>query len=585
VRRPFVLALLIAGLPLGRGAAAQLPNDPIRIAEGARDAQSRYESVRLRHLPTTWSRSGSSRDEIVGRIALIDDGGLEAWRPGPDPVPVADARRELLAALDRAAEELPEDGWIAGQRVFYLLEAGETAAALAAARECHGRGWWCRALVGWALHAAGDYLTSEAAFRETLAAMPRPDRERWTDLGPLLDGESARLLEDAAETARPGLERRYWWLADPLWSQPGNDRLTEHYARHVQDRVLEDARTPFEMSWGSDLREVLIRYGWPVGWERTRARTWALGKTGGGGVIGHDSPGERRFAPDAASLERPWESEPSAMTLEDEGARTTYSPTYAKRFLDLDHQLAVFRRAGSARIVVGWSLPADSLAGRSEASPPAPSTGDAPVRAAVAISTGPDDPPAMVRKLARGPSGTLAVTVPWAPAVVSVEALAVEAGLAGRARYGLPIAGATGVRPALSDLLLIDPAEPLPRSLEEAVPRARVTTRIDSESSIGVFWELYPPGGGPYEVLWSMRLRDDRGGFWRGLGAALGLAGPAGGSTALEWMEPVPAGAAIAPRALALTLPDLPAGAYALELVAVFPDSRRARVERRIIVE
>jgi hypothetical protein len=203
----------------------------------------------------------------------------------------------------------------------------------------------------------------------------------------------------------------------------------------------------------------------------------------------------------------------------------------------------------------------------------------------MAIAAGPDDSPVLVRDVARGPSGSLAVTVPWAPAVVSVEALAVEAGLAGRARYGLPIAGAARARPALSDLLLVDPTEPFPRSLEEAIPRARGTTRVDPEAPIGVYWELYPPGGGPYEVRWSLRLRDDRGGFWRGLGAALGLAGPVGGSTALEWIEAVPTGLAIAPRALALTLPNLPAGTYALELKAVLPDSRRARVERRIVVE
>jgi tetratricopeptide (TPR) repeat protein len=580
VRRPLVLVLVIAGLAAGRDAAAQIPDDPARIAESARAAQTRYEKVRLRHLSTTWSRSGSSRDEIVGRIALINDAGLEEWRPSPDPAPVADARADLLAALDRAAARLPGDGWITGQRVFYYLEAGNTESALAAARDCRGDGWWCRALVGWALHAAGEFVASESAFREALAAMPPKERDRWTDLGPLLDDDSARLFKDGPDEARSRLERRYWWLADPLWSLPGNDRLTEHYARLVQDKVLEDARTPFEMSWGSDLREVLIRYGWPVGWERTRARSWALGKSGGGGIIGHDPPGERRFAPDAAMLERPTESAAGALTLDEEGARTTYSPAYAERFLDLDHQLAVFRRGQLARVVAGWSLPADSLAG----SPEAPSN-DAPVEAAVAVSANPADLPVLAWMEGRRSSGTLAVTVPWAPAVVSVEALSLEAGLAARARYGLPITGPSGARPALSDLLLIDPAAPLPRSLEEAVPRARGTTRLDPGASMGVFWELYPPGGGPYQVRWSLRLRDDRGGFWKGLGAALGLASRAGGSTALEWVEPVPGGLDYAPRTLVLTLPELPPGDYALELEAVFPDSRRARVERPIVVE
>ncbi|MGH7558722.1 MAG: hypothetical protein ACREMD_13270, partial [Gemmatimonadota bacterium] len=162
---------------------------------------------------------------------------------------------------------------------------------------------------------------------------------------------------------------------------------------------------------------------------------------------------------------------------------------------------------------------------------------------------------------------------------------AAEAGLAGRARYGLPLAGPAERRPALSDLLLIDSVAPLPRSLEEAAPRARGTARVDPGGSVGVFWELYPPGGGPYEARLSIRLRDERGGFWKGLGAALGLTERQGGSVALEWIEPISAGAAVQPRALVLALPDLPAGSYALELEVVLPDSRRARVERRIVVE
>lgn len=582
MRRSLVSVLLIASLAGGRGAAAQAPDDPGRIVENARAAQSRYESVRLRHLPTTWNRSGSLREEIVGRIALIDDPELEAWRPGPDPAPVAEARRDLLLTLGRAAARVPENGWIAGQRVFYHLEAGHAAAALEAARECRGKAWWCRALVGWALHAAGEFVAAEAAFGEALVAMPAKERERWTDLGALLDGDSARLLEDAGDE-RARLVERFWWLADPFWSQPGNDRLTEHYARYVQDQVLADARTPFEMSWGSDLRQVLIRYGWPVGWERTRARTWALGRGGERGVIGHDPPGERRFAPDAGTWERPWESEPSATTLEDEGARTTYSPVYAERFLDLDHQLAVFRRADSARVVAAWSLPADSLTG-SDASGVA-SAGGVPVRTALAVAAGPEGPVRLARKVVLEAAGYLVASAPWAPAVVSVEAWAPEADLAARARYGLPIAGAAGARPALSDLLLIDPAEPLPGSLEEALPRVRGTTRVGSGSTLGVYWELHPPGGGPYAVRWSLRLRDDRGGFWKGLGAALGLAEAAGGATAMEWVEALPAGLAVASRALALTLPELPSGTYALELEAVLPDSRRARTERRIVVE
>jgi phage tail protein X len=54
---------------------------------------------------------------------------------------------------------------------------------------------------------------------------------------------------------------------------------------------------------------------------------------------------------------------------------------------------------------------------------------------------------------------------------------------------------------------------------------------------------------------------------------------------ALEWTESIPAQTTVLPRALLLQLPDLPAGTYVLELEMVLADSRRARVERPIVVE
>lgn len=552
--------------------AGQPPRDSIDQLQAARAAQVRFERVRMAHLPWGFSRA-SPRDEVVGRLVLLGDEG-EEWRPPPDRPPVREARSELLASLEEAAARLPGDAWIAGQLVFYHVEAGRPAEALAVARGCRAERWWCDALAGYSLHAGGDFAAAETTFEAALAGMPPAERARWLEIEHLLDGEAATAYRRTDGAERDDFRRRFWWLADPLWSLPGNDRRSEHFSRQVLDRVLEDARTPFEMSWGDDLREVLVRYGWPTGWERIRARTWALGSGGGdAGVVGHDPPGERRFAPGGELLAEPYERGFFRGDLEEEGARSTYAPAYAERFLDLDHQIAVFRRGESARVVAGWKVPAESLAGAER------------VEAALAVSTGPDRTPLLVRAAGRRTSGAHDLTVPWEPAMVSVEALVREAGLAGRARLGLPLAGTAGSRPALSDLLLIGPAEPLPVSLEEAVERARGTTRVDPSEPVGVFWELYPPGGGPYAVRMSIRLRDEGGGFWKGLGSLLGLADRSAGSVALEWEETVPARAAVQPRALVLALPDLPPGAYALELEAVLPDSRRARAERAIVVE
>lgn len=295
--RPALLAsALILGLAASPAPALQLPSDSVDIHEDARAAQARFERVRMAHLPWGRSRAGSPRDEIVGRLVLLPDDD-EEWRPPPDPPPVREARGDLLASLERAASELRGDEWIAGQLVFYHVEAGRLADALASALTCRGQRWWCRALVGYAHHSAGSFVAAETAFEEALAAMPAEERADWLEIDDILDRDARSAYREAAGADRAVFLRRFWWLADPLWSMPGNDRRTEHFSRQVLDRILRDARTPFQMGWGDDLREVLIRYGWPAGWERIRSRTWSLGAGGGTGIVGHDPPGEKRFVP------------------------------------------------------------------------------------------------------------------------------------------------------------------------------------------------------------------------------------------------------------------------------------------------
>lgn len=583
---PFLsIALAASNVP-----AQSADGDSLAILEDARAAQAGFERLRVQHLPWGWSIPRSPGDEIVGRFVLLDD-GEERWVPPPEAEAVVRGRAQLLAALDRAAAELPGDGWIAGTRVRYLVEAGRPAEAIELAATCRAEAWWCAALAGYARHAAGDFVAAESAFDRALAAMPPAERERWLDLELLLDGGAARAYGDLGAGARLAFARRLWWLADPLWSVAGNDRRTEHFSRHVLDRIQEGARTPFDVRWGDDLREILLRYGWPAGWERVRRSSVSLAGSARPSVVGRDPPAERSFLPPYAAIADPAGIGPGDWSLDDKGARTTYAPGYAaERFIDLDHQLAVFRRGDSAVVVAGYDLSRDTLPAGAE------------VEAALIVGTDPDRAPGVARARTALPTGAISLETAWSPAVVSVEARVsqegVSAGIAGRARYGLPLGEPIG-RPAAwaaSDLLLLDRPDPLPGSLAAAIPRARGSTRVSSGEQVGLYWEVYPPDGrvteevtrlpaegSPRRAVFSLRLRDERGGFWRGLGEALGLVDRRGGEVALEWIETVPPGT-VYPRALAVTLPDLPPGAYALDLEVRFDGSRPARASRSILV-
>jgi len=557
--------------------AAPVPADTVEVraeetVREARAAQARFERVRHRHLP--WARSGPSGecDERIGRFCFWHEDDGEAWEPPPEPPPVTRAREDLLEALADAARVLPDHGWIAGQRIRYLVEAERLDEALAVGRTCRAERWWCRALVGYVHHAARRFPEAEAAFDAALAAMDPVRRASWSDLTPVLEGEGRLAWKGLGTGGREALARRFWWLADPLWVVSGNERRSEHFARRVVDRMQEDARSGFDVPWDTDLEEIVLRYGWPSGWERVRAGAHALARPEAVSIVGHDPPGGRRFAPPFATLLAPSARLPGDWTRA-ERPRSTYAVPYAGRFDELPHQLAVFRRGDSARVVAGWEMDRDSI------------PEGIVIEAALVVATGPDDEPAVDRRRVSAATGALDVVVPWGPAVVSVEAVAREAPRAGRARYGLPVSGPPGARPAVSDLLLLRVGdENLPPTLDAAVERVRGSLVVEPGETVGLFWEIYPPGGGTREATVSVGLMDERGGFWRGVGRALGFGDDPAEGVGMAWTERV-GDADRHPRAVAVTLPrDLPGGEYAIELEITLPDSRVVRARRDIVV-
>lgn len=540
------LKLLAAAIALALLPAAAWGQEP-----DAREAQAAFERFRVARMP--WSREPGSGpcDEIVGRFCYRHEAGSD--RPPLAEAPeVADARDTLLARLDAAAGRDPADGWLAGQRVRYRIEAGRAAEAIAVAEGCRAEAWWCAALEGAARHAAGDFAGAEGAFDHALSSMPGAERERWTDLAPILDAGSRRVWSGLSRSGREAFARRLWWAADPLWSVPGNERRSEHLTRHAWDRMQEGAASAYDVSWGADLRELLVRYGWPAGWERARGD---LGRLGGGSrpaVVARDPPGARRFVPTLAAIADPAVAGPADWSLVDPRPRSTYAPGYAVRFLAIEPQLAAFRRGTSAILVAGWALPPDSI------------RHDGSVAATLFAAEGPDRAFVEARGSATEAGGSLSLVVPWPRAVVSLEARGAET--AGRWRAGVELPGARPGLPALSDLLLLASPDPLPATLEEAVSLARRSTVAAPGERLGVFWEAYPPEGAD-EALIAVSIR--------GRGQDPG---------ALRWSEMFPQGVLAVPRAVALRLPALPPGDYVLEVEVAWPNAGSSRSRRDLAI-
>ncbi|MDX1396261.1 MAG: hypothetical protein R3195_17910, partial [Gemmatimonadota bacterium] len=288
--------ILLASIVLGVGVGATEAQE-VAVVVRAREAQRDFEAVRRRHYVRD-VMSDDRCDEHVGRFCLNHDGD-DGWTPSPEDPRVAEERRRLLAALDDAAAARPDDPWIVGQRVKYLLEADRPGDALEAVHPdvaCGGAPWWCTALRGFVLHSEGRWGEAEALFDEARAAMSDEQRCAWDDIEQLLDADDRKVYGDfsCGSPDRSAFEARFWHLADPWWAVPGYERRSEHFTRRVWAAIQTDAASGYGLSWGRDLEELTMRYGWPAGWDLAWRRI--PGVRTERSVEAHRAPRAQRFA-------------------------------------------------------------------------------------------------------------------------------------------------------------------------------------------------------------------------------------------------------------------------------------------------
>lgn len=536
---------------LGFALAMVAQGDSLAVVRWAQRAQAEFESSRRARLPSVEAQPASRCDpllgaELIGRFCYWDDGS--ASKPRPEPSSIGALRHRLIHVLDSAAAMLSGDEWIAGQRVRYLVEDGQAAAGLTAARDCRATTWWCESLAGFALHAAGEARAADSVYLAALRDMPRDERCRWNDLSSLIvDGRLRRGYRKQTCEERESLEARLWWLAQPLLSRPGNDRRVEHYARHTMARMLEHARSPFGLATGDDLRELIVRYGWPITWEQERPRPGEMVRQ----VVGHDRQPTYHFLPEETGIA-------AASTLDPERSRELYAPPYATAFTMLEPEIAAFRRGDSTLVVAAYDVAQDTL------------FRSGPLAAALVLARGQTDSVVVERRAAAGPSGVLIATAPWAARLASLE-ITDEPRAAGRARVALAVRDADSPHLALSDLLFFEPPDSLPGDLPAVLPYVHRKATVSRGTRLGLYWEVYGlPSGEPVAI--SVSVRPWRKGLFRRVAESVGLA-TTSPPLQLQWQERMREVAGLAARALEIDVSTLPPGRYRIT-VSVAPSRR-----------
>ena len=561
----FLIVPLIAAASLAPGrdpgaGSAPIPagggeqHDSTRTHRHARSLQARFERQRVRALPRVPDADGQECAEIIGRLCIWD-GDHDDWEPKEESEEIVVARAELLAGLDSLGALIPGDHWIFGQRVRYLVEASRFASAEALVRRCTlPERWRCDAHLGFVHHNRTEFAQAEQAFGRAIATMPDELRREWTAPGFFLDRELRRWHAEQPDSA--AALARLWMLADPLFLAEGNDRWTGHMSRWSYSMSAERAGNPFEMSWGDDLTEVVVRYGWPDGWERTWPRVGQSRHR----VIGRDLPGAFRTFPPREVLARdPAGGEPVGWEIPQHHSRSAYRPPYLDSLGVLDGQAARFWRPGHVVVVGAWTAPREMLAaGDVEAARNVEAAGvlaglfveqDGEIRADERAIADPGQP---VRLIAR---------VPWADwGTLSLEAWVPEARRAYRLRAGMGFRQLPAGLMAVSDLVFLETGAE-PGSLDELVGVLRTSSEVGSGEALGVALEVYGLGTRGVPVRFHTRVERRGEGLLRRIGRWLRLAGPSE-AVSVSWEESGPRSPDALFRTFTIGLPALRPGKY-----------------------
>jgi hypothetical protein len=512
--------------------------DSMRDLRVARSAQASFERARRYSLPEGGGSFGRC-DVQLGRYCWWYDETPPNLPPESEQI--TRRRLDLIATLDALGARHPGDDWIAGMRVHYRIDGKTAEAADSIARACGATPWWCRALVGYADHALGRSAEAESAFVDALAAMPAADGCRWRDIAVLLPGSTRHYYESLSCDARRPVEERYWLLSRPRLGGTSNDWRTEFYVRRVLTRLYQEATSTLQGAWGRDNEELLLRYGWPIGWRKSQT---AYGSMTDISVTEYHPVPSYNFAPVEALYDTSATAQNDGWELEARMPEARYSPRLVRNVAPVAMQVARFRRGDSVLVVSAHAASHDSLS--------------AAANAVLAVAL-PDGTTRSVAAKAR--VGPARMMVGSFPLLAGIEVTDTTTRTLARARTLLRIPEhIEGL--ALSDLLLFRAGAGAPESIDAALDAAVPGDTMSRSRPIGIYWETYgiAEAGESFDVGVTVE-RIDRSWF-RGARQLLRLAEP-DNPLRLRWNDARPAAAGeVTSRAISLDLANQSPGKY-----------------------
>lgn len=579
----------------------QSPPDSTELHDRARRVQKEFEATHRTLLPTGVDNAGYECDEYVGRLCLSDSD--LGWEPAKEDSLVVSAREHLLGLLEEVGRELPGDRWVLGQRIRYLGDTGRWEEAEELTRGCRDETvWWCHGLLGYVSHRSGKVVQALEAFSRALAAMDPARAREWTDPYPLLEYPERGWLRNPGEISTAAAVSRFWTLADPLYLTPGNERLSEHYARHFAPTLYDGSALTIGLPWGRAFEQLLLRYGFIAGWEQVRG-----GRDVGEirRVVEHYHPESRGLLPPVEALEDPAGLPEGVWTPRDDRPRTASAPVRAPLIAEGEAQTAVLRRDGDLWILAAFGIPNDSVLRRRRARPdPFPETGE-PEKGVRGPLRRPTWEPALdgfspdtiaglflladtgdwapLATFGVGGEGVLQLAAPPGGYLLSLEQWSPTGRWGARVRHGVEGASIPPDVPHLSDLLLLDDGDGLPASLSEAIPRLRTSTEVPAPGRLTVAWEVYGLNRIREPLTFRLSLVEEEGSSVRRALNRIGLfrKGPL---PTLSWDEDGSSQIGTFFRVVELDLPPLEAGRYRLRLEMEIPYRNKVVSNRRITV-